>query len=89
MVVDENHQTRLSSTLKGANLAPGSASSLIPTDFKPATKLNVSFGDKVVELGNLLRVSEVKNAPDISFDAEVCHARLPCNLGQDIREGIS
>lgn len=71
MVVDENHQTRLLSTLKEANLVPGPASSLIPAEFKPTTQLNVSFGSKAVDLGNLFRVSEVKNAPSLSFESEV------------------
>lgn len=78
MVVDENHQTRLLGTLKDANLVPGSASSLIPADFKPSTQLKVSFGEKAVDLGNLFRVSEVKNTPGISFEAEVRPACRNC-----------
>lgn len=71
MGIDQNYQTRLLSTLEVANLVPGSASSLIPADFKPTTQLNVSFGNKTVDLGNLFRVSEVKAVPDVGFEPEV------------------
>lgn len=84
MVVDEKHQSRLQSTLKEAGLVPGSASTLIPADFKPATQLNVSFGEKQVDLGNLFRVSEVKSAPRISFEAEVGSANKKQRLKADL-----
>ncbi|KAL4867241.1 hypothetical protein BDV12DRAFT_171754 [Aspergillus spectabilis] len=63
------HAQSLSSSLSQANLSPGSAP-LIPDDFTPTTQLNISFGEKAVELGNLFRVSEVKSAPSISFEKE-------------------
>ncbi|KAM6485991.1 phosphatidylethanolamine-binding protein [Trichoderma sp. SZMC 28011] len=60
----------LSTSLVEANLVPGSAEALVPGDFKPATRLSISFGGRDVELGNLFRVNEVKLAPFVSFDAE-------------------
>ncbi|UKZ79778.1 hypothetical protein TrVFT333_007540 [Trichoderma virens FT-333] len=60
-----------SSSLAEAKLVPGSAEALIPRDFKPATRLAISFGGREVELGNLFRVNEVKLAPFVSFEAEV------------------
>ncbi|KFA53801.1 hypothetical protein S40293_01732 [Stachybotrys chartarum IBT 40293] len=61
----------LQASLEKAKLVPGSAETLIPKDFQPTTTLKVDFGGKAVELGNLLRVSEVKTAPSVSFAAEV------------------
>jgi hypothetical protein len=61
----------LSASLSSANLVPGPAQALVPPDFKPTTRLSISFDGKDVELGNLFRVSEVKLAPFVSFEAEV------------------
>jgi hypothetical protein len=61
----------LQASLEKAKLVPGSAETLIPEDFQPTTTLKVDFGGKAVEFGNLLRVSEVKTAPSVSFAAEV------------------
>lgn len=71
----------LSTSLVEANLVPGSAEALIPGDFKPATRLAISFGGRDVELGNLFRVNEVKLAPFVSFDAEVSSTSFfsPCD----------
>ncbi|RFU76617.1 phosphatidylethanolamine-binding [Trichoderma arundinaceum] len=60
----------LSSSLAEAKLVPGSAEALIPRDFKPTTRLDISFGGRNVELGNLFRVRECKLAPFVSFEAE-------------------
>lgn len=67
----EDHARALRETLRAAGLVPGPAAALIPEDFAPSTVLNVSFGGKAVELGNLFRVSEVAEAPTLGFDAEV------------------
>lgn len=61
----------LTSSLAEAKLVPGSAEALIPQAFKPTTRLDVSFDGRDVELGNLFRVSEVRLAPFVSFEAEV------------------
>lgn len=61
----------LASSLEQAKLVPGSAASIIPQDFKPTTELSVKFNGRSLELGNLLRSSECKSAPSISFTAEV------------------
>lgn len=61
----------LSTSLSSAHLVPGPAEALIPPAFKPTTRLSISFDGKDVELGNLFRVSEVKLAPFVSFEAEV------------------
>ncbi|KAI9903713.1 hypothetical protein N3K66_000242 [Trichothecium roseum] len=66
----EDHARVLRETLRAAGLVPGPAAALVPEDFAPSTVLNVSFGDKAVELGNLFRVSEVADAPTLGFDAE-------------------
>ncbi|UKZ92894.1 uncharacterized protein TrAFT101_007827 [Trichoderma asperellum] len=60
----------LTSSLAEAKLVPGSAEALIPRGFEPTTRLGVSFEGRDVELGNLFRVSEVKQAPFVSFEAE-------------------
>ncbi|KAL9477374.1 hypothetical protein ACSS6W_007215 [Trichoderma asperelloides] len=60
----------LTSSLAEAKLVPGSAEALIPRGFKPTTRLGVSFEGRDVELGSLFRVSEVKQAPFVSFEAE-------------------
>ncbi|KAI1354605.1 phosphatidylethanolamine-binding protein [Xylaria sp. FL0043] len=66
----DDHQAALTASLAKANLVPGSAAGLIPDGFRPTTKLNVSFGDKAVELGTFLRAGECKQAPTLSFAAE-------------------
>ncbi|KAF1968961.1 ERO1-domain-containing protein [Bimuria novae-zelandiae CBS 107.79] len=45
-------------------------SPVIPETFKPSVELSVSFGEKPVVAGNLLRVSEVKDVPSVSFTPE-------------------
>ncbi|KAJ2989871.1 hypothetical protein NUW58_g3247 [Xylaria curta] len=57
-------------SLAKANLVPGSAAGLITEGFRPTTKLNVRFGEKVVELGTFLRAGECKQAPTIAFVSE-------------------
>lgn len=61
----------LASSLAEAKLVPGSAEALIPRVFTPTTRLGVSFEGRDVQLGSLFRVSEVKQAPFVSFEAEV------------------
>ncbi|KAA8642013.1 hypothetical protein EYZ11_003964 [Aspergillus tanneri] len=63
------HAQNLSSSLLKAGLVPGSAP-LIPDDFKPLTELSVRFGERQVNLGNLFRASECKQAPSVSFTPE-------------------
>lgn len=69
MSLDE-YSKALTASLAKANLVPGSAEGLIPADFKPTTKLQVSFGGKAADLGNFFRAGECKQAPSISFAAE-------------------
>jgi phosphatidylethanolamine-binding protein len=64
------HGTALSESLAKAGLVPGSAAGLIPENFKPTTRLQVSFADKAVELGTFLRAGECKVAPSLYFTAE-------------------
>ncbi|RYP75482.1 hypothetical protein DL771_002367 [Monosporascus sp. 5C6A] len=63
----EDYSKALADSLAKANLVPGSATGLIPVDFKPTTKLEVAFGDKAVDLGNFFRAGECKQAPGVSF----------------------
>lgn len=72
----EDHAQALTSSLQKAKLVPGSAASLIPEGFKPTAKLNIVYGEKTVDLGNLFRVTEVKLAPSITFAREV---RVNCS----------
>lgn len=65
-----DHAQKLTSTLEQAKLVPGSAAALIPEGFKPMIKLEVSFVDKAVDVGNFFRAGECKLAPSISFAAE-------------------
>jgi hypothetical protein len=67
----EEYTPVLLESLKNAKLAPGKADSLIPADFKPTTKLTITYGGRDVELGNLFRASECKTAPAVSFKPEV------------------
>ncbi|KAF4977310.1 hypothetical protein FZEAL_6133 [Fusarium zealandicum] len=60
----------LSSSLEQAKLSPGVASNLIPEGFKPTTSLEVSFDEKAVKLGNLLRASNCKRSPSVRFQQE-------------------
>ncbi|KAJ6789894.1 hypothetical protein PWT90_03408 [Aphanocladium album] len=66
----------LITSLEKAKLVPGSAASLIPVSFTPAADLSVSFGDARVQLGNMLRVSQVQQKPEIGF-------RLNAGAGTD------
>ncbi|GJN66080.1 hypothetical protein PLIIFM63780_003549 [Purpureocillium lilacinum] len=61
---------QLATSLLRADLVPGCASGLIPSDFKPSTALAVAYDGKQVELGNLFRAYECKLAPFISFEPE-------------------
>lgn len=67
----DSHAEALTASLAEANLVPGPAAELIPEGFKPTTKLDVSFGDKAVELGTFFRAGQCKSAPQIAFQAEV------------------
>ncbi|KAJ8119314.1 hypothetical protein ONZ43_g3711 [Nemania bipapillata] len=66
----EAHAAALTASLATANLAPGSAASLIGEGFRPTTKLEVNFGERVVELGNFFRAGECKQAPKLAFAPE-------------------
>lgn len=66
----DDHSKALAESLARANLTLGPAEGIIPEDFKPTTKLQVSFGGKAVDLGNFFRASECKQPPSISFNAE-------------------
>ncbi|KAI1828177.1 phosphatidylethanolamine-binding protein [Xylaria intraflava] len=66
----DDYQAALTASLAKADLIPGSAADLIPQNFRATTKLGVSFGEKVVELGNFFRAGECKQAPTLAFDAE-------------------
>lgn len=61
----------LTTSLEKAKLVPGAAASLIPASFAPTADLAVSFGDAAVQLGNMLRVSQVQQKPSISFQIQV------------------
>ena len=66
----EDYATKLRASLQDSKLVPGSASPLIPEDFTPSTKVDVSFGAKGVDLGNFFRSGECKQPPGISFPVE-------------------
>ncbi|TGJ87359.1 hypothetical protein E0Z10_g1337 [Xylaria hypoxylon] len=66
----KDHQAALAASLAKANLVPGSAAGLIAGDFRPTTKLNVSFMEKAVDLGNFFRAAECKQVPTLTFAAE-------------------
>ncbi|KAJ3543167.1 hypothetical protein NM208_g3721 [Fusarium decemcellulare] len=66
----EDVANALSSSLAKAGLVPGVASTLIPEDFKPTTKLGVSFDAGAVELGNMFRTNNCRLAPSIQFGKE-------------------
>ena len=59
----------LLTSLSKAGLLPSLA---IPETFKPSVDVSVSFEQKPVVAGNLFRVSEVQNAPEVTFTPEVC-----------------
>ncbi|KAI0440876.1 phosphatidylethanolamine-binding protein [Xylaria telfairii] len=66
----DDHSAALTASLAKTNLVPGSAAGLIPGGFRPTTKLEVSFGEKAVDLGTFLRAGECKQAPTIAFAPE-------------------
>ena len=70
------HTQALANSLAQAKLVPGVASGLIPERFTPKTKLEVSYGDKAINLGNFFRASQCKVAPNIKFQAEVSLRRI-------------
>ncbi|KAF1997052.1 PEBP-like protein [Amniculicola lignicola CBS 123094] len=51
-------------SLKAASLLP---SAIIPAEFNPSIDLSVEYPDKPITHGNLMRVSDVKETPKISF----------------------
>lgn len=59
-------------SLGKANLVPGAAESLIPSDFKATAELGVTFGPQDINLGNLVRNSQVTKAPQIKISSDVC-----------------
>lgn len=61
----------LAQSLSKANLVPGSAAGVIPDHFKPNIKLEVSYNDREVDLGNFFRAGECQTAPTIQFSPEV------------------
>jgi hypothetical protein len=63
-----NHEPLLTS-LRSANLLPSAA---IPDGFTPKVDVKVSFGEKVVGNGELVRAGECKVEPRVEFGAEVC-----------------
>lgn len=79
-VASQTHGERLPQTLSDAKLVPGPAAELIPEGFRPTTKLEVSYDDKAVDLGNLFRVRETKVQPVISFQREVCLLSPPLTM---------
>lgn len=66
----------LLASLSKAALLP---SPVIPEAFKPSVELSVSFNEKPVVAGNLFRVSEVKDAPSVSFTPEVRTSQVGSN----------
>lgn len=74
--VDLPHYNRsnmaLLESLGKANLVPGAAASLIPSDFKATAELGVTFGPQAINLGNLVRNSQVTKAPQIKISSDVC-----------------
>lgn len=53
-------------SLKSASLLP---SPIIPTNFAPSVALSVSFPSKKPSNGSLVRVSDVKERPNVSFSS--------------------
>lgn len=62
----------LPASLSKANLVPGAAAPLIPSDFRATVELGVSFGPQAISLGNLVRNSQVTRAPRIKISSDVC-----------------
>ncbi|KAF9697994.1 hypothetical protein EKO04_004493 [Ascochyta lentis] len=58
--------TTLIESLKSASLLP---SPIIPQNFTPTYDLSVSFSSKSPTNGSLVRVSEVKETPNVTFSA--------------------
>ena len=58
--------TALIDSLKSASLLP---SKIIPANFTPTYDLNVSFPSKSPTNGSLVRVSEVKEKPSVTFSS--------------------
>jgi hypothetical protein len=55
-------------SLEKANLVPGPASALIPLSFVPKTTVKVLYANVEVDMGNLLRRTQVSpDAPSITF----------------------
>ncbi|RHZ47222.1 YbhB/YbcL family Raf kinase inhibitor-like protein [Aspergillus thermomutatus] len=65
----ESHTQQLTQSLAQASLTPGLLP-FLPQDFNPTTQLDVSFNDRPVSFGNLLRAGECKTAPTVSFSKE-------------------
>ncbi|KAG8631053.1 hypothetical protein KVT40_000193 [Elsinoe batatas] len=63
------HASDLLASLEKVNIKAGEVS-LIPKSFQPTTELGITFGDKQVNQGDLIRVSEAKITPTVSFAAE-------------------
>ena len=63
----ESNASALVESLKSANLLP---SRVIPDGFTPAIPLSVEFETKTINNGNLVRVSDVKSAPKVSFSSD-------------------
>lgn len=80
--------SQLTTSLEEAHLVPGAAAALIPASFAPSADLSVSFGDAPVQLGNLLRVSQVQQKPTISFQIEVCTRTLYSSSPRQRRSGL-
>lgn len=72
-----DHASALPSSLSAAHLVLGPAAALILASFKPTTKLDVSFGNKAVDLGTFFRAGECKQAPQVSFSPEAAEAEAP------------
>lgn len=72
----KTHGESLSESLERGGLVPGPASThgLIRENFKPLTKLEISYEGKAVDVGNFFRASECKVAPSVSFQREVWKA---------------
>ena len=70
----ESHSQALADSLAKAKLVPGVASELIPEGFTQKTKLEISYSNKQIDLGNFFRASECKVAPTIKFQPVVSQA---------------
>ncbi len=62
----------LATSLEKASLVPGPASTLIPSSFVPKTKVKVAYANGEVDMGKLLRRTQVSpDAPSITFGEDV------------------